>query len=189
MVVQPCASASSASSWRTLLSISSRIGRTASSRDLRVGEVPVQVALAGVDRAGVTAAHSDHDIGGLHLAGGQWLGELAGDVEADSAMAWTAGLSRAAGWEPAEATRTRPAAWWSSRAAIWKRPAWGFRRTALRGCRPWVAFWVSPRAWRAPRRGPGRAGSGRRSRPGRCRSPPGEPGGDERGCRGGAIPA
>src|SRR6516164_9923847 len=42
-----------------------------------------------------------------------------------SAMAWTtAGLSWPAGWDPAEETRTRPAAWWSSRAAaIWERPA------------------------------------------------------------------
>src|SRR5215472_9541267 len=42
-----------------------------------------------------------------------------------SAMAWTtAGLSWLAGCDPAEVTRTRPAAWWSSRAAaIWDRPA------------------------------------------------------------------
>src|SRR5215471_2253317 len=42
-----------------------------------------------------------------------------------SAMArTTAGLSWLAGWDPAEETRTRPAAWWSSRAAaIWERPA------------------------------------------------------------------
>src|SRR5215471_17175547 len=42
-----------------------------------------------------------------------------------SAMAaTTAGLSWSAGCDPAEVTRTRPAAWWSSRAAaIWERPA------------------------------------------------------------------
>src|SRR5690348_3942947 len=42
-----------------------------------------------------------------------------------SAMACTtAGLSWLAGWDPAEETRTRPAAWWSSSAAaIWERPA------------------------------------------------------------------
>ena len=40
-------------------------------------------------------------------------------------MAWTtAGFSSLAGWEPAEVTRTRPAACWSSSAAaIWERPA------------------------------------------------------------------
>src|SRR5215468_6719780 len=42
-----------------------------------------------------------------------------------SAMACTtAGLSWSAGCDPAEVTRTRPAAWWwSSAAAIWDRPA------------------------------------------------------------------
>src|ERR1700683_5279878 len=42
-----------------------------------------------------------------------------------SAMAWTtAGFSSLAGWEPAEVTRTRPAASrFSSAAAIWDRPA------------------------------------------------------------------
>src|SRR6516162_3788958 len=42
-----------------------------------------------------------------------------------SAMACTtAGLSWLAGWDPAEETRTRPAAAWSSSAAaIWERPA------------------------------------------------------------------
>ena len=49
----------------------------------RVGEVPVEVALAGIDRAGVAAAHGDHDVGGLDFAGGQRLGELVGDVESD----------------------------------------------------------------------------------------------------------
>src|ERR1700691_5386688 len=43
-----------------------------------VGEVPVEVALAWVEGAGVAAAHGDHDVSRLHLAGGQGLGVLAG---------------------------------------------------------------------------------------------------------------
>src|SRR5262245_39963216 len=49
----------------------------------RIGKVPVEVALAGVDGAGVAAAHGDHHVGGPHLVGRHWLGVLAGDVEAD----------------------------------------------------------------------------------------------------------
>jgi hypothetical protein len=41
-----------------------------------VGEVPVEVPLAGEDRAGVAAAHGDDDVGGLDLAGGKGLGEF-----------------------------------------------------------------------------------------------------------------
>src|SRR5262249_47182868 len=48
-----------------------------------VGQVPVFVALARVDRAGVAAAHGDHHVGGLYVAGGQRLGVFAGNVEAD----------------------------------------------------------------------------------------------------------
>ena len=39
----------------------------------RVIELPVLVALAGIDRAGVAAAHRDHDIGGTHGFVGQRL--------------------------------------------------------------------------------------------------------------------
>jgi hypothetical protein len=49
----------------------------------RVREVPVLVALAGVDGAGVATAHGDDDTGGLDLSSGQRFGELARDVEAD----------------------------------------------------------------------------------------------------------
>ncbi|HEX6454457.1 MAG TPA: hypothetical protein VF060_33975 [Trebonia sp.] len=49
----------------------------------RIGEVPVEVSLAGEDRAGTTAPHGDHDIGGLHLAGSERLEMLTGDLEAD----------------------------------------------------------------------------------------------------------
>ena len=46
-------------------------------------DLPVEIALAGVDRAGVTAAHRDHDVGGLHDFVGERLRELLGEVEAD----------------------------------------------------------------------------------------------------------
>ena len=49
----------------------------------RVVELPVLVALAGEDRAGVTAAHRDDDIGGADDLVGPWLRVLAGDVDAD----------------------------------------------------------------------------------------------------------
>src|SRR5215475_8630887 len=49
----------------------------------RIGQVPVEITLAGVDRAGVAAAHGDHNVGSLHLVSSKWLGELSGDVEAD----------------------------------------------------------------------------------------------------------
>ena len=48
-----------------------------------VGQVPVEVAFAGVDGAGVAASHRDHDVGGLDVAGGERFGVLAGDVESD----------------------------------------------------------------------------------------------------------
>ena len=43
----------------------------------RVGQVPVLVALAGEERAGVAAAHRDDDVGGLDDLVGPGLGELA----------------------------------------------------------------------------------------------------------------
>jgi hypothetical protein len=44
-------------------------------------ELPVEVALAGIDGAGITAAHGDHDVGGLGVAVSTELGELPGRVE------------------------------------------------------------------------------------------------------------
>src|SRR5580698_1396258 len=49
----------------------------------RVGQVPVDVALAWVDGAGVAATHGDDDVRGPDLLIGQPLGELARDVDAD----------------------------------------------------------------------------------------------------------
>jgi hypothetical protein len=49
----------------------------------RVGQVPVEIALAGVDGAGVAAAHGDDDGGGLDLVAGQRLGELSREIQAD----------------------------------------------------------------------------------------------------------
>jgi hypothetical protein len=48
-----------------------------------IGQVPVEIALAGEDRARVPAAHRDDDVGCLHVPGRQRLGELRGDVQAD----------------------------------------------------------------------------------------------------------
>ncbi len=47
----------------------------------RVHERPVLVPLAGKDRAGVTAAHRDHDVGGSHVLGEELGGDLSGDVD------------------------------------------------------------------------------------------------------------
>jgi hypothetical protein len=49
-----------------------------------VGNVPVEVALAGVDRAGVTAVHRDDDVGGMHHTGGELL--RVGHGESDAAF-------------------------------------------------------------------------------------------------------
>ena len=49
----------------------------------RVLEDPVLVALARIDRAGVAAAHRDHDVGGLHDLVGERLGELFVQVDAE----------------------------------------------------------------------------------------------------------
>jgi hypothetical protein len=61
----------------------SRIGRTASMLTGGVVELPVFVAFAGEDRAGVAAAHGDDHVA---VAGGvvvEEFGLLAGDVDAD----------------------------------------------------------------------------------------------------------
>lgn len=71
----------------------------------RIVELPVLVRLSGVERAGVTAAHSDHDVGGLGGFRGQNLGRLVGEVNPDLSIAATAaGLIVSAGAEPAERT-------------------------------------------------------------------------------------
>ena len=75
---------SSATSFCTRASISSRIRRTAS-RSWPAGSssVPVLVLLARVDRAGIAAAHRDHDVGGAHDLVGQRLRELLAHVDAE----------------------------------------------------------------------------------------------------------
>jgi len=68
---------SSVSSWRTRASIV-----VADRPDLLdpqpggVGKLPVEVALAGIDEAGVAAAHGDDHVGGCHDVVAQRLGEL-----------------------------------------------------------------------------------------------------------------
>src|ERR687898_2319421 len=49
----------------------------------RIVELPVFVALARVNRAGVAAPHRDHGVGGPHYFVGEWLGELLLEVHAD----------------------------------------------------------------------------------------------------------
>ncbi len=49
----------------------------------RVCQLPVQVALAGIDRTGVSAPHGDHHVSRLDDLVGPRLGELLGDVQAD----------------------------------------------------------------------------------------------------------
>ena len=49
----------------------------------RVWQVPVEVTLARVNGAGIATAHRDHDVSGLHLIGGEPLGNLARDVDAE----------------------------------------------------------------------------------------------------------
>lgn len=48
-----------------------------------VVELPVEVAFAGEDRAGVAAAHRDDHVGGLDGFGGQRFGKFFGQVEPD----------------------------------------------------------------------------------------------------------
>ena len=91
----------SAISRCTRPAISSRIRRTVSmSLPGGVLEVPVLVALAGEDRAGVAAAHRDDHVGGAHLVG-QRLREFPLMSMPISPMAsTTAGLIRWRGCSP-----------------------------------------------------------------------------------------
>src|SRR6516225_3103053 len=109
-----------------------------------------------------------------------------------SAMAWTtAGLSWPAGWDPAEVTRTRPAAWWSSRAAaIWDRPALWVQTNSTSGMsamRGVLSGLTSELGWRF---GAGPAGPGRVDDDGQAGADRAadDLGGDERGCRCGGDP-
>jgi hypothetical protein len=58
------------------LSSSSRIRRTSSSGRPAGVERPVLVALARAERAGIAAAHRDHDVGRLHDLVRERLGEV-----------------------------------------------------------------------------------------------------------------
>ena len=91
----------------------------------RILESPVLVALAGVDRARVAAAHRHDDVGGAHDLVGERLGELLAHVEADLGHRLDHGrvdlVGRIAACgahvdPPSERSRTSPA-------AIWLRPA------------------------------------------------------------------
>src|SRR5215469_14942778 len=109
-----------------------------------------------------------------------------------SAMAWTtAGLSWSAGCDPAEVTRTRPAACWaSSAAAIWDRPAlWVQTKStsgtsAMPGVLPGSASELGGRFGAGPA-GPGRVDGDSQERADRAAD---DLGGDERGRRCGGDP-
>jgi hypothetical protein len=71
----------------------------------------VEVALAGVDGAGVAAAHGDDDVGCFDGVCAERLGLLGGDVDADLGHGCTdRRVDGVGGCEPAERTPTRPAA-------------------------------------------------------------------------------
>jgi hypothetical protein len=88
-------------------------------------ELPVLIALARIDRAGIAAAHVMTTSAALTDASVSGLGNSRDRSMPSSAMAaTTAGLRASAGSEPTERTTTLPLGWWSSRAAaIWLRPA------------------------------------------------------------------
>ena len=92
----------------------------------RVVELPVLVALARVDRAGVAAAHRDHDVGGLDRVAGERLGVLPRDVEPD--LVHRRDHARVDRGRPARCRRSgpsrgRPPGGRAAPAAIWLRPA------------------------------------------------------------------
>ncbi len=92
--------------------MSSRMRRTCSTgRRAGSGEVPVEVALAGVDRAGVPAAHGDHHVRGMDHVVGERLGELLRQIEADFGHhRHNGGIDLVGGGGTGGArTRTRPA--------------------------------------------------------------------------------
>ncbi len=77
----------------------------------RIFELPVEVALAGVDGAGVATTHGDDDVGLPGRLIGQRLGELPErSSPRSSRTATTEGLSWSPGSEPAESTSMRPSA-------------------------------------------------------------------------------
>jgi hypothetical protein len=49
----------------------------------RVVQLPVLVAFSRVDRAGISAAHGDHDIGGFDELVAERLGKLLADIDPD----------------------------------------------------------------------------------------------------------
>ena len=85
-----------------------------------VVEVPVLVALARKDRAGVAATHGDHDVGGLHDLFGPRLGYSLAISMPTSIAATVAGLTSMPGSEPPDhAMACFPARWLNQPRAIW----------------------------------------------------------------------
>jgi hypothetical protein len=101
----------------------------------RVVEVPVLVAGAGEDGAGVATTHGDDDVCGTDDLVGPRFGVLGGDVDARSAIAATAaGLTSVPGSEPPDqATARSPVRWVKNPSAIWERPALWVHRNSTTG--------------------------------------------------------
>ena len=70
-----------------------------------IGEIPVQVALARVDRAGVAAAHGDDGVGLADRLVREWLGELLREIDPDVPLRRDDGGVDLVGWQ-ARATLT-----------------------------------------------------------------------------------
>ena len=109
----------------------------------RVLELPVEVALAREDRAGVAAAHGDDDVGGLDGVGREHLRALVGDVDADLGHGLDGGrVDLVAGHRAGRADLDRVAG--EVRAAS-RRPSGSGRRCARRRTGRWGWSWGLPR--------------------------------------------
>jgi hypothetical protein len=103
-----------------------------------VFEYPVFVALAGVERAGVAAAHGDRDVVSLHRFVGEDLRLLGGDVDTDFGHSGYGGRVDAVCWFGAGRADVDSALgrWVKKTAAIWDRamPANGFLGSGAPQC-------------------------------------------------------
>ena len=129
----------------TRWSISSRI-RGPSRGPVRLGRrAPSPRTLAGVDRAGVAAAHRDHDVGGLDELVGERLRELLAHVDAELVHRLDHGRVDLLAGRAARRADVDPAVErsFTSPAAIWLRPALCTQTNSTSGC----SFTSIPRAW------------------------------------------
>ena len=118
---------SSASRRSTRALMSSRIAAHALEVAVgRVVDLPVLVALARVDRAGIAAAHRDHRVGGARRPrrSAAWGTPCEMSIPTSAIALDDVRIDLLGRALPAERTCTRPSASWSSSAAaIWLRPA------------------------------------------------------------------